>query len=373
MLGAAGSTFVDHGDFAVGEGPRSVVTRDFNQDGKLDLAFAAADGVVTLLAADAPSFSIDDVTRAEGNSGDTDFTFTVRTSGPTSDPAAVTYRTVDGTATAAGSDYIAVPPQTLNFAPHEVAKTVTVKALGDTAPEADEDFGVVLSDPLNAMIADGAGVGTITDDDHTGYARPKGASPLRVSLVPAYATCAAPNRTHGPPLAFGSCNPPEQESSQLTVGSPDANGAAANAIGSVRLTAIVGTPSTPEDEADLRITMSMTDVRRRSDLADYTGEVKLFLPGRLTDRLGSGSGDEPLTGDFTNRVTVPCAATASTSIGSTCSVTTTFDSLIPGAVPEGKRSIWALDRVRVDDGGADGDAETENDNTPFATQGIFVP
>ena len=59
--------------------------------------------------------------------------------------------------------------------------------------------------------------------------------------------------------------------------------------------------------------------------------------------------------------------------GSTCSVTTTLDSLVPGAVPEGKRSIWALDPVRVDDGGADGDAETENDNTPFATQGIFVP
>ena len=41
-----------------------------------------------------------------------------------------------------------------------------------------------------------------------GYPRPAGAAPLRVSLVPTYASCTAPNREHGPPLAFGSCNPP---------------------------------------------------------------------------------------------------------------------------------------------------------------------
>ena len=40
------------------------------------------------------------------------------------------------------------------------------------------------------------------------HPRPVGASPARMSLVPAYAPCAAPNRTHGPPLAFPSCNPP---------------------------------------------------------------------------------------------------------------------------------------------------------------------
>ena len=265
LLGAAGSTFVDHGDFAVGENPRSVVYRDFNQDGKLDLAFTSDDGVVTLLAVDRPSFSIADVTRPEGNSGDTDFTFTVSASGPTSEPTAVTYRTVDGTATVAGSDYIAVPPQTLNFAPQEAAKTVTVKVLGDTAPEATEDFGVVLSDPLNAMIADGTGLGAITDDD-TLYAHPKGASPLRVSLVPAYATCAAPDRTHGPPLGFDSCNPPQQESSQLTVGTPDANGPAANSVGFARFSAIVGVPSTPAGRVQGRPAHHDVDDRRAAPL-----------------------------------------------------------------------------------------------------------
>ena len=42
--------------------------------------------------------------------------------------------------------------------------------------------------------------------------RPKGATPLRASMVPAFKACAAPNRTHGAPLAFPSCNPPVQSS-----------------------------------------------------------------------------------------------------------------------------------------------------------------
>jgi hypothetical protein len=53
-------------------------------------------------------------------------------------------------------------------------------------------------------------------------------------------------------------------------------------------------------------------------------------------------------------------------------VTTTFDAVTPGSVPEGRRSIWELDRIRVNDGGADGVVAT-TPNTLFATQGVFVP
>ena len=71
------------------------------------------------------------------------------------------------------------------------------------------------------------------DGDHAGLVRPDlaglpaavGATPTRVSLVPAYAQCTSPNRVHGPPdfpgnasNPDGSCNPPAQTSSQLTVG-----------------------------------------------------------------------------------------------------------------------------------------------------------
>src|SRR5690242_20853895 len=67
------------------------------------------------------------------------------------------------------------------------------------------------------------------------HVRPKGATPLRASLVPAFKACGTPNRTHGAPLAFPSCNPPVQASSYLTVGTPDANGAPSNSIGSILL------------------------------------------------------------------------------------------------------------------------------------------
>jgi hypothetical protein len=71
-------------------------------------------------------------------------------------------------------------------------------------------------------------------------------------------------------------------------------------------------------------------------------------------------------------VTVPCAATASTSAGATCSVTSTFNAILPGAVVEGARAVWDMSQVEVRDGGSDGVAST-GPNGVFARQGVFVP
>ena len=79
--------------------------------------------------------------------------------------------------------------------------------------------------------------------------------------------------THGPPLGFASCNPPAQASGNLTVGTPDANGQAANSVGSVRFAVVAGDPATGADEADVAMSFSLTDVRVRSTLADYTGQL----------------------------------------------------------------------------------------------------
>jgi hypothetical protein len=207
-----------------------------------------------------------------------------------------------------------------------------------------------------------------------GYPRPRGATPLSPSLVPAYQRCASPNRTHGALLSLPSCAAPQQASSTLTVGTPDANGKASNSVGQVTLRAIVDDPATPADEADLRITTSITDVRRRSDLSDYTGELEMVLTVRLTDRVTTPAYDEPqTTQDFTFPVTIPCAATTSTTIGSSCVLATRANSVVPGAVVGNKRSVWALDQIRVHDGGTDGLASTAGDNTLFEAQGVFVP
>src|SRR6266571_3113307 len=84
------------------------------------------------------------------------------------------------------------------------------------------------------------------------HVRPRGATPLSVSLVPAYYQCTSPNRTHGAPLAFGSCAPPQTTALTTTIGTPDANGAPAKSIGSFRVDALTG---------DARITLSVSDVR----------------------------------------------------------------------------------------------------------------
>ncbi len=205
------------------------------------------------------------------------------------------------------------------------------------------------------------------------YPRPKGATPLRVALVPAFAACAAPNRTHGPPLAFGACAPPQPASDQLTVGTPDANGEAPGFTGSARLSVIVGNPQTPADEADVRLTISLRDVRRRADLGDYQGELHWRSPLRVTDRANGPGADEAGTGqDTTFEVTVPCTGTVDVAIGATCSLTTTFDAVVPGATSEAKRSIWQLGGIEVDDGGPDGLAATEP-NQAFARPGLFIP
>jgi predicted acyl esterase len=208
-------------------------------------------------------------------------------------------------------------------------------------------------------------------DFRPGYARPKSASPVRVSLVPAFQPCTAPDRTHGPPLAFGSCSSPQRTSSNLTVGTPDANGQGANSSGSMRLAAVPGVPGSPADEADVKIEASLSDVREAAGLADYAGELSAETTLRITDK-ASGDGEAATVVDIPLPATMPCTPTPDAGKGANCSLSTTMDALVPGAVTEGNRAIWALGQVRVFDGGPDGVAATA-DNSLFAVQGIFIP
>jgi hypothetical protein len=224
------------------------------------------------------------------------------------------------------------------------------------------------------------------------HPRPKGASPIYMPLVPAYAACAAPNRTHGPPLAFASCNPPAQTSAQATVGTPDAFGGAANATSHLRLRAI----DDPHccDNSDILIDIALNDVRcvptgarcgtaNASGPADYSGEMRFSFTFRLTDHWNAtapgGGPDAATVQDFTiehdevSGFPGPCVQSASTSTGSTCNWNTSMNATVPGSVKAGKRSVWQLDAARVYDGGADGEGDTTADNTVFARPGIFIP
>jgi hypothetical protein len=218
------------------------------------------------------------------------------------------------------------------------------------------------------------------------HPRPKGASPMRLSMVPAFNQCSAPNRTHGPPLAFPSCNPPVQSSTAITVGSPDANGAAANSIGSIRISVVAGAPGLPED-SDVNLTSNATDIRCKAgtaacgsanaaDGADYTGEMQGNATIRISDHFNAvapgGGTDAATVIDIPFPVNATCTATTSTSIGATCGVVTTANAVVPGAVKDTKRAVVEIGQLQVIDGGPDGLVSTEP-NTLFGVQGIFIP
>jgi FtsP/CotA-like multicopper oxidase with cupredoxin domain len=200
----------------------------------------------------------------------------------------------------------------------------------------------------------------------TPYPRPASATPVRVPLVPAYRECTTPNSTHVAPLDTPACGPPQLRSDFLTLGTAGAGS------GFAKLRALVGNPGTPEDDADVAVSVSQTDVRNKSGGSDYTGELNTRLNLRITDQANGNSQVQSGTvSDLPLDVATPCAATGGSS-GGACQANTTLDAMLPGTVREGALSVWQLQGVQVYDGGADGSAATE-DNGLFAEQGLFAP
>lgn len=110
-----------------------------------------------------PSISIHDAAITEADSGTVNLAFTLSLSFPGSETVTVDYATADGSAVG-GGDYIAAAGQAL-FQPGQVSRPVIVQIIGDLQNEPDETFSVHLSNPGNAVLADGEGIGTILDND----------------------------------------------------------------------------------------------------------------------------------------------------------------------------------------------------------------
>ncbi len=103
---------------------------------------------------------INDVTVMEGQTA----VFTVSLSGPTNAPVTVQYATANGTALD-GADFNGTTG-TITFLPGgPLTQTVSVPTVQDQVPEGTENFFVNLSNAVNAVIADGQGIGTILDND----------------------------------------------------------------------------------------------------------------------------------------------------------------------------------------------------------------
>jgi hypothetical protein len=220
------------------------------------------------------------------------------------------------------------------------------------------------------------------------HPRPKGATPMRWSVVVAYKQCTAPNRQHGAPLAQLSCNPPVQASNFLTVGTADAwAGTLSKSVASVRLDVKTTSPE------DVLIKSSGTDIRcvgnsvpgfcanantDNPNVPDYAGELNGNTTIRITDHFNGpigacGACTDPATvSDLQFPVTGTCATTADGTIGSTCTANTSANGTVPGSVVDNKRGNVEIQTLLIEDGGQDGTAIT-TPNTLFGTQGIFIP
>ena len=183
------------------------------------------------------------------------------------------------------------------------------------------------------------------------------------------------------PLAFASCTPVRPQSSLLTTSSTG------RGTGFARLDAQPGDPDTTADEADLRIAASMSDVLTHAG-GDYSGRVLLTTDLRLTDRLNGGTGDVPgTTKDFSFSLPVDCVPTPNGAIGSTCSISTSAETLVPGFAREGGRAVMSAFSIAVTDLGPDGSLAPASDSLGlgcpptcgsgdeqvFLRQGVFTP
>ena len=121
---------------------------------------------VTILDDDGPTISVNDVTVKEGSSASQPAGFVVSLSAPSAQTVTVDYATAAGTASA--PDDFTPANGTVTFNPGDQAKQVSPPptVAGDTVDEPDETFSLTLSNPVNATVAKGVGLGTIVDDDH---------------------------------------------------------------------------------------------------------------------------------------------------------------------------------------------------------------
>jgi chitinase len=147
-----------------------------NLSGAVNATISDGQGLGTITDDDgAIVLSINDVAVTEGNAGTVNANFSVSLSAASPQTVTVNYAAANNTATSP-ADYTAAAGA-LTFAPGVTTQPVTVLVQGDSLDEPDETFFVNLSGAVNAIIGDGQGVGTITDDD------------------PAAAACGTPNIT----------------------------------------------------------------------------------------------------------------------------------------------------------------------------------
>ena len=184
-----------------------------------------------------PSLSVSDPSVVEGGVGATttaDFVLTL--SNPSPKPVTVGLTTGDGTATA-GSDYQALPPTDVTFAPGETSKTVPVTVDGDALHEGNESFTLKLSvaDPSAETLGDATGTATIVDDE----------GPLSLYVSAASVVGGSSGTTTMPFTVALSDSPAPGKSVTVQVATADGSATAGSDYAAVSTTTLTWTSSDP--------------------------------------------------------------------------------------------------------------------------------
>ena len=120
-----------------------------------------------------PEITISNDSAFEQDSGSTIYQFIVRLSTIPSSTVTFDYATASGSGTGGaacgGSTDFVNKSGTLSIVAPATAANITITVCGDGVSEADEAFSVVLTNPVNAVVSDSGGVGTIFDDDSPGF------------------------------------------------------------------------------------------------------------------------------------------------------------------------------------------------------------
>lgn len=112
-----------------------------------------------------PQVSVEDVTINEGDIANT-LTITVSMSESIATDVTMDINTMDGSATTADNDYVALTNLAFTVPAMSTSATFDITINGDTDVETNEDFSYTISNlSSNAILADATGIATLQDDD----------------------------------------------------------------------------------------------------------------------------------------------------------------------------------------------------------------
>jgi chitinase len=221
-----------------------------------------------------PTVSIGDVSKNEGNSGATKFTFTLTLSSPTADGGYVEFATSNGTATTANQDYVAKSGY-VYFASGETIATISIDVKGDNATEANETFFVNLIGAGDATIGDGQGIGTILNDDDGSTTQPPTVSISDASVV---------EGNSGSRTMTFTVNLSTASSQTVRVGYKTANGTATT--GNKDYVAKSGTVSFAPGQTSKTVAITITGDRK----VEQDEQFYVKLSGAKNAAIGDGTG-----------------------------------------------------------------------------------